>query len=86
MGTDKLYNKLLELYRTVYSAIGIDFDSVDKVDNWCLQYNIDESAEEQIVEDFLNKNKLSKLEKQVLKFNYYLGVSPKTIKKEEIKI
>lgn len=77
---DKLYNKLLELYKTVYNSIGINFDEVDKVDNWFMNYYIDREDEDRLVDDFLKKSRVSLWEKRAIKSSYYLGVSPKTKK------
>ncbi len=78
MKKDKLYECLLNLYRIVYSSIGVDFDSLDKEDGFFYNYEIDTSAEEKIVNDFLttHRPRLSNLEKKCIKQNYYLGVSP----------
>lgn len=79
MKTDKLYNVLLDLYRAVYSSIGYNFDDIDKEDNFFWKYEIDGSAEDKIVNDFINSQKLTKFQKIIIKNNYYMGVSPKRV-------
>jgi len=79
MKNDKLYQILVQLYVEVYRYIGEDFDSIDKVDGWFKNYYIDETEETKIVNDFLAGQKLSELQKKIIKINYYSGCSP-TIK------
>lgn len=79
MRDDKLYSGLIDLYRTVYKSLGHDFDKIDKFRDFFLNYEISKEVEDKIVNEFLNSSRLSKLQKQVIKNNYYLGVSPKNI-------
>lgn len=79
MKNDKLYQILLELYVQVYRSIGVDFNSIDKEENFFLNYKIDREAEVKLVNDFLSRQKLTTLQKRVIKNSYYLGCSPANI-------
>lgn len=78
MNEDKLYKILLKLYRDVYKHIGVDFDSLDKQEHFYLNYSIAEEDELRLVNKAIAR--LNEHDKNVIKINYYLGCSPKTIK------
>ena len=79
MKQDKLYDALLDLYREVYLSLGYCFDDIDKTKDFYLGYQIDKATEDKIVNVFLNSRRLTKHQKEVIKINYYLGVSPRNI-------
>lgn len=79
MKNDKLYQILFELYVQVYRSIGVDFNSIDKEENFFLNYKIDREVEVKLVNDFLSRQKLTTLQKRVIKNSYYLGCSPANI-------
>jgi hypothetical protein len=70
---------LLDIYRAVYFDIGVNFDEIDKSkQDWFLDYCLSESRQEEILEDMLKGKRITKLKKNAIKMNYYLGVSPKS--------
>lgn len=77
MEQEELYDTLLELYTKVYESIGVVFETLDKYQDFFLEHEIDSEVETKIVNEFLNSHKLTKLQKQVLKNNYYMGCAPK---------
>lgn len=79
MKNDKLYQILVQLYVEVYKYIGEDFNSIDKEENFFLNYKIDREVEVKLVNDFLSRQKLTTLQKRVIKNSYYLGCSPANI-------
>ena len=77
MRKDKLYSILLEIYREVYKKLAVDFDAVDKGDNWFLNYTMSEIEQFDILSKVISKYKLTRVEKTIIKSNYILGCSPK---------
>jgi ornithine carbamoyltransferase len=79
MKTTKEQQLLLNIYRAIYFDIGVNFDEINKSkQDWFLDYCLPESRQEEILEDILNGKRLTKLKKNAIKMNYYLGVSPKS--------
>ena len=69
---------LLDIYRAVYWEIGVNFDEIDKSkQDWFLAYCLSDSRQEEILEDMLRGKRLTKLSKNTIKMNYWLGCSPK---------
>jgi len=77
MARDRCYKALLEAYVAVYTELGVDFHSIDKVDGWFMNYEMEESRQEEILESVMKKYKLTKLEKRAVSNSYYIGCSPK---------
>ena len=51
-------------------------------DNWFMNYYLDIDRQQEIVEEELNKHKLTKWERANVKINVYLGFSPAGTRKE----
>jgi hypothetical protein len=79
MKTTKEGQLLLDIYRAVYFDIGVNFDEIDKSKQyWFLDYCLSDSRQEEILEDILKGKRLTKLKKNAIKLNYWLGCSPKS--------
>jgi len=76
MKSDKLYETLLNCYREIYRSLGVDFDKIDKQEGFYLNYEIDGVVEDKIVNEFINSQRLTRHQKQVIKSSYYLGCAP----------
>lgn len=75
---------LMEVYRAVYSELGVDIDELiedgtTKKEGWFMEYEMPNERQEQILNDILSKSRLSKHSKQKVRINYWLGGSPKTV-------
>lgn len=73
---------LMEVYRAVYSELGVDIDKLiedgtTKKEGWFLEYEMSSERQEQILKGILSKSKLSKYSKEIVSINYWLGCSPK---------
>lgn len=79
----KYYRILLEIYVQVYKELGVDFDSVDKVDKWFMDYEMSHKRQEEIAESVLAKTRLQRWRKDSIMSAYWLGPSPKGIKGED---
>lgn len=77
---DKAYKVLLELYKLVYADLGVDWDSLDKVDNFFMDYEIEDSRVEEIIKELFVKHKISKNSyyARAIRSSYYMGVSPRS--------
>lgn len=73
---EKLTKILLEVYREVYSHIGVDFDKIDKTENFFLDYELCDKEQEKILNRVINKYKLGGWQRQCIKNSYWLGCSP----------
>lgn len=58
--------EFIGLYEEVYKSIGEDFHSIDKVDGWFKNYFMDSDKETKIVNNFLSRQKLTKLKRILL--------------------
>lgn len=75
---------LMEVYRAVYSELGVDIDKLiedgtTKEDMWFLEYEMPNERQKQILNDILGKSKLNKHQKRTVEINYWLGGSPKSV-------
>lgn len=77
MKDDKLYKILLALYVEIYASLSVDFNELDKEDGFFMNYEIGREVEVKLVNDFLSRQRLTRLQKRVIKNNYYIGCSPK---------
>ena len=80
MRKDKTYEALLETYKEVYAKLGVDFDEIDKVDNWFMNYEMPHSEQQEVLDLMATKYKLTKIEKRAVEGNYWIGCSPKNKK------
>ncbi len=74
--SEKLTKILVQAYREVYSAIGVDFDAIDKVQDFFLDYYLCDKEQEKILNRVINSHKLKTYERQCIKNSYWLGISP----------
>lgn len=77
----KIEKALNELYRLVYDCAGVNFDTlvnqgITKQPEWYMNYSVPQAKQEELFKRVCKKYKLSKAEKTILSFNYYLGGSP----------
>lgn len=79
MKNNKVYDALLQAYRLVYAEIGVDFDEIDKVDGFYMNYQLDDEVQQKILNKVINSSKLSRLEKSAVTTSFWLGVSPRGI-------
>ena len=80
MRKDKTYEALLETYKEVYAKLGVDFDEIDKVDNWFMNYEMPHSEQEEVLCMMGDKYKLTKQERSAVRNAYIMGCSPKVTK------
>lgn len=81
---EKYYRILLNIFREVYKELGVDFDSVDKVDKWFMDYEMSHKRQEEIAESVLAKTRLQRWRKNSIMSAYWLGPSPKFPKGDKI--
>lgn len=74
---DKDYKILLELYRTVYSDIGINFDDIDKVDDFFMNYEMSHERQREILDEVFKKHKLPSYKRNGIEISYWMGCAPK---------
>lgn len=75
---------LMEVYRAVYSELGVELDKLiedgtTKEDMWFMQFEMSRERQEEILNDILGKSGLPKHSKQKVSINYWLGGSPKSV-------
>jgi len=73
---------LLELYKLVYADIGVDWDSLDKVDNFFMDYEIEDSRVEEIIKELFTRHRISKnsFYARAIRSSFFMGCAPKTKK------
>lgn len=77
---DKDYKILLELYREVYKELGQDFDEIDKVEDFFMNYEMEDERQREILDRVLKKYKLPSYKRNGIEICYWLGQSPKSKK------
>ena len=80
--TKKEEQLILDIYRKIYSEIGIDLDElikqgVTKRDGWFDNYYMPQTKQDEIIEEMLSKIKMTRLKRQMLRNTLYLGALPK---------
>lgn len=80
---DKYTRLLLNIYRSVYKELGVDFDLHEKGDNWFMDYEMSHKRQEEIANSILDKTNLPRWKKDSIMTSYWLGPSPKGIKGED---
>ena len=80
--TKKEEQLIMDIYRKIYSEIGIDLDElikqgVTKRDGWFDNYYMPQTKQDEIIEEMLSKIKMTKLKRQMLRNTLYLGALPK---------
>lgn len=81
---------VLPIYRQMYKEAepSADFDKlIDEgvvgKHNWFMDYYLDTDRQEEIIDEHCKKRKLSKREREKIKFNILLGCSPNGYKEDE---
>jgi len=76
--TKKEEQLIMDIYRRIYFEIGVDFDSVDKTSkNWFLDFFLPQEKQNEIIEEMLKTQKMTRLKRQMLRNTLYLGCLPK---------
>ena len=76
--TKKEEQLMMDIYRRIYSEVGIDFDSVDNTSkNWFLDFFLPQEKQNEIIEEMLKTQKMTKLKRQMLRNTLYLGYLPR---------
>lgn len=76
--TKKEEQLMMDIYRRIYSEIGVDFDSVDKTSkNWFLDFFLSQEKQNEIIEEMLKTQKMTRLKRQMLRNTLYLGCLPR---------
>lgn len=76
--TKKEEQLMMDIYRKIYSEIGVDFDSVDKTSkNWFLDFFLQQEKQNKIIEEMLKTQKMTRLKRQMLRNTLYLGCLPR---------
>lgn len=78
----KIEKIILEIYRAVYSSIGVDFDAIpDKSeDDWFMNYYCEQEKMTKIIDDVLASKRISKKTKDSIKMTLYFGSLPSSAK------
>ena len=87
-----LWNICMKIYREMYKKAtpSANFDElikkgITKKRNWFMNYYLPKEEQEKIVEKYLKKYKCSKIEKDKIRFEIWLGCSPRAYPKERVK-
>ena len=76
--TKKEEQLMMDIYRRIYSEIGVDFDFVDKTSkNWFLGFFLPQEKQNKIIEEMLKTQKMTRLKRQMLRNTLYLGCLPR---------
>ena len=80
--TKKEEQLMMNIYRRIYSEIGVDLDElikqgVTKREGWFDNYYMPQERQDEIIEEMLKGKRLTKLKKQMIKNTLYLGSLPK---------
>ena len=80
--TKKEEQLMMDIYRRIYSEIGVDFDFVDKTSkNWFLDFFLPQERQDEIIEEMLKGKRLTKLKKNAIRVSLYLGSLPSSVNK-----
>ena len=83
--TKKEEQLILDIYRRIYSEIGVDLDElieqgVTKEIGWYSSYFLAQEKQDEIIEEMLSKIKMTKLKRQMLRNTLYLGSLPSNVR------
>ena len=83
--TKKEEQLIMDIYRKIYSEIGIDLDElikqgVTKREGWFDSYYMPQEKQDEIIEEMLSKIKMTKLKRQMLRNTLYLGALPSNVR------
>ena len=68
-----------KIYKALYKEAGVDFDSIDKSEDFYMDYYVPQSKQDEIIEKHLKR--LTPLKKVAIRNSVNLGVSPVGVKK-----
>lgn len=80
--TKKEEQLIMNIYRRIYSEIGVDLDEliekgVTKREGWFDNYYMPQTKQDEIIEEMLKGKRLTKLKKNAIRASLYLGNLPK---------
>lgn len=84
--TKKEEQLMMDIYRKIYSEIGVDFDElikkgVTKREGWFDNYYMPQTKQDEIIEEMLKGKRLTKLKKNAICASLYLGSLPSSVNK-----
>lgn len=84
--TKKEEQLIMDIYRRVYSEIGVDLDElikqgVTKREGWFDNYYMPQTKQDEIIEEMLKGKRLTKLKKNTIRVSLYLGSLPSSVNK-----
>lgn len=82
--TKKEEQLMMDIYRRIYSEIGVDLDEliekgVTKREGWFDDYYIPQTKQDEIIEEMLKGKRLTKLKKNAIRVSLYLGSLPSSV-------
>ena len=82
--TKKEEQLIMDIYRRIYSEIGVDLDElikqgVTKRDGWFDNYYMPQTKQDEIIEEMLKGKRLTKLKKNAIRVSLYLGSLPSSV-------
>lgn len=97
MARSRLSDIIMKIYRELYAncTTPVDFDllvAASEVDEEgkkiipYMDYEIDSDLFDEIVNKIMKKHRLKQGERSIVKWNVYLGCSPKTINKNDVRM
>ena len=83
--TKKEEQLILDIYRRIYSEIGVDLDElieqgVTKEIGWYSSYFLAQEKQDEIIEEMLKGKRLTKLKKNAIRVSLYLGSLPSNVR------
>ena len=84
--TKKEEQLLMDIYRRIYSEIGVDLDElieqgITKREGWFDNYYMPQTKQDEIIEEMLKGKRLTKLKKNAIRVSLYLGSLPSSVLK-----
>ena len=84
--TKKEEQLMMDIYRRIYSEIGVNLDElikqgVTKRDGWFDNYYMPQTKQDEIIEEMLKGKRLTKLKKNAIRVSLYLGSLPSSVNK-----
>ena len=84
--TKKEEQLILDIYRRIYSEIGVDLDEliekgITKREGWFDNYYMSQEKQDEIIEEMLKGKRLTKLKKNAIRASLYLGSLPSSVLK-----
>lgn len=84
--TKKEEQLMMDIYRRIYSEIGVDLDElikqgITKREGWFDNYYIPQTRQDEIIEEMLKGKRLTKLKKNAIRVSLYFGSLPSSVLK-----